>query len=96
MGDSVEMEKPLDPPPNDDAVNTNNNDNNGGGGAEPWDTVFNKNSNVEEKYLSIKIDFKKKDRLSTGSNYDVWTIRMTGFLKEANLWMYVDGSHPRP
>lgn len=95
MGDSVEMEKLLDFLFNDDAVNINNNDNNGGGGAEFWDTVFNKNLNVEEKYFSIKIDFKKKDRLFTGLNYDVWTIRMTGFFKEVNLWMYVDGSYSR-
>lgn len=33
----------------------------------------------------VKLDFKEKDRLSNGANYDVWSIRMRGFLMEAGL-----------
>lgn len=45
-----------------------------------------------------KIDFKEKDRLNSGSNYDVWAIRMCWFLKEAGLWEHVSGGkkHPEP
>lgn len=41
-------------------------------------------------YPSIKLDFKEKNRLTSGSNYDVWALRMRGFLREENcgrLWM---------
>lgn len=49
-----------------------------------------------DNFPSVKIDFKEKDRLSTGSNYDVCTIKMKGFLSEANLWEFVDDTIPRP
>lgn len=45
---------------------------------------------------SVKIDFKEKDRLQSGVNYDVWAMRVRGFLREARLWGYIDGSNPRP
>lgn len=32
------------------------------------------------------------DRLRDGRNYDVWVIRMKGFLKEIQLWEIVDGT----
>lgn len=41
---------------------------------------------------SIKIDFKERDRLRDDANYDVWAIRMKGFLKESSLWDVVTGN----
>lgn len=58
---------------------------------------FDEAADVRFNYPSVTIDFKEKDRLSTGSNYDVWTIRMKRwFLLEANLWEFVDGTIPWP
>lgn len=45
---------------------------------------------------SIKVEFKERDRLRDGANYDVWAIRMRGFLKESTLWDIVDGTETRP
>lgn len=44
----------------------------------------------------VKLDFKDRDRLSNGANYDVWAITMKGFLLEAGLWDYVSGHRTRP
>lgn len=41
------------------------------------------------------MDFKEKDRFSNGVNYDVWVIRMFGFLKEVGLWGVVSGDELR-
>lgn len=43
-------------------------------------------------YPSVKLDFKEKDRLTSGSNYDVWALRMRGFLREARLWPWAEGT----
>lgn len=48
------------------------------------------------KYNPVKLDFKEKDRLHSGVNYDVWAIRMKGFLLEAGLWGHVSGTETRP
>lgn len=45
---------------------------------------------LRDNFLSVKIDFKEKDRLLTGFNYDVCIIKMKGFLSEVNLWEFVD------
>lgn len=44
----------------------------------------------------FKFEFKEKDRLTSGANYDVWAIRMSGLLKESGLWPYVTGEIERP
>lgn len=43
----------------------------------------------------FKLEFKRRYRLNSGANYNIWSIRMRGFLKEAGLWSYVDGSIER-
>lgn len=48
-----------------------------------------------QNFLFIKIDFKEKDRLLTGLNYDVWIIRIKGFFQELNLWSFVDDINSR-
>lgn len=50
----------------------------------------------DQQLPNIKIDFKERDRLKDGANYDVWSIRMSGFLKEASLWGIVSGTVTRP
>lgn len=42
-------------------------------------------------YLSVKLDFKEKDRLISGFNYDVWVLRMRGFFREVRLWSWAEG-----
>lgn len=95
MADEEVVENPVDPPSNN---NNNNNvvETNNCNNKDTLDGGFDRTVNTgKQQYLSVKIEFKEKDWLSTDSNYDMWNIRMTGFLKEANLWMFVDGSHPR-
>lgn len=45
--------------------------------------------------LSIKVEFKERDRFRDGVNYDVWVIRMRGFFKEFTFWDIVDGTEIR-
>lgn len=45
-----------------------------------------------KSYLSVKLDFKEKDCLISGLNYDVWVLRMRGFFREVRLWSWVDGT----
>lgn len=47
---------------------------------------------ILKSVFSIKIDFKERDRLRDDVNYDVWVIRMKGFLKEFLLWDVVTGN----
>lgn len=49
-----------------------------------------------KKSSPIKLDFKERDRLNNGSNYDIWAIRMLGFLQEASMWGHVNGTVTRP
>lgn len=48
-----------------------------------------------KKSSPIKLDFKERNRLGNGSNYDV-RIRMLGFLQEVSMWGHVNGTVPRP
>lgn len=43
----------------------------------------------------FKIDFRDKDRFS-GSDYDIWEMRLQGIFEEHKLWGIVDGSIPEP
>lgn len=44
-----------------------------------------------KKASPLKLDFKERDSLNNGSNYNVCSIRMRGFLQEAGMWDYVSG-----
>lgn len=46
-------------------------------------------------FLIVKLDFKEKDRLISGFNYDVWVLSMRGFFRKVKLWLWVDDTFVR-
>lgn len=92
-GDTIEEEVAqlgggkLDPPSTSDK---------GKGKPPPENNLADADDDFLKSYPSVKLDFKEKDCLTSGLNYDVWALRMRGFLREARLWPWADGTCIRP
>lgn len=66
-----------------------------GGGRDP-SPFGSRDDDPLRAFPIVKLDFKEKDRLTSGSNYDVWALSMRGFFRKAKLWLWVDDTFARP